>query len=290
MKNKSNFPNGQVGETFRKVKSLSNFKTNIRINMIRPMLRLKGYLIKKIIKLINLFFLLITTAFLLQGCRPYYPPALSGTRMPSIVSNPKSKYNENSYYIGVDASNAFGYNSNEHNLNFRNHFLIINSTKYRVDNIGFFIYGEEYKVGAVYKYNGKYGYYGFGPEVSLALYLPIKSIDIGLGAYFTYAYESGEFLKFRKKVGKEELADAYTGNWAGYISLFPIIRAHLNEKSVVSILCGVGSPGFISPSISFNNEKINFWFSFIPSANTSYNYSLDIDKYGSFTLGGGYKF
>ncbi len=245
---------------------------------------------KKNIKLINIFFLLITTAFLLQGCLPFYPAALLGTRMSSIISNPKSKYNENSYYIGVDASNTSGFNSNEHNLNFRNHFLIVNSTKYRVENVGFFVFGGEYKVGAVHQYEGKYEYYGFGPEVNFALYLPIKFIDIGLGAYCTYAYEAGNYLKFKKKVAKENLADAYTDNWCGFLSLFPIIRAHLNEKNVVSILCGVGFPGLFSPSISFNNEKISCWFCFIPSVNKAYDYSLEIDRYGSFTLGVGYKF
>jgi len=245
---------------------------------------------KKKIKLMKILFLLITTAFLLQGCGPFYSAALLGTRMPSIISNPKSKNNEKNKYIGLDVSNTSGFNSNEHNLNFRNHFLIVKSTKYRVENVGFFVFGGVYKVGAIDQYEGKYGYFGFGPEVSVALYLPIKSIDIGLGAYCTYAYEAGNFLKFKKQVVEEELAEAYTGNWYGFLSLFPIIRAHLNEKNVVSILCGVGLPGFFSPSISFNNEKINCWFSFIPSVNKAYDYSLEIDRYGSFTLGAGYKF
>ncbi|NQV17006.1 MAG: hypothetical protein HQ534_00455 [Armatimonadetes bacterium] len=213
----------------------------------------------------KILFLLIITAFLLQGCLPFYPAALLGTRMPSIISNPKSKNNEKSKYIGLDASNSPGFNSNEHNLNFRNHFLIAKSTKYRVENVGFFVFGGVYKVGAIDQYEGKYGYFGFGPEVSLALYLLIQFIDIGLGAYCTCAYEAGNYLKFKKKVFKENLADAFTSNWYGFLSLFPIIRAHLNEK-------------------------ISCWFSFIPSINKAYDYSLEIDKYGYFTLGAGYKF
>ena len=113
--------------------------------------------------------------------------------------------------------------------------------------------------------------------------------------YASYIYEIGDYYQFRIASEKDGLADNLTHKAQGYFYVYPIFKFHLSSKSVLTWQCGIGFGAntkfplsILSPSFSFRHEKYNGWIGWIP-------YRIDeidnsIYKYGSFTLGAGYKF
>ena len=211
------------------------------------------------------------------------------------VSNPNSSYKENNKYVGFDISNTPRYHRNEENYLFRTHFLKIGQTKHSEGNIGLTLYTGEYTVCAVEEYQGKYGYYGIGPELNANVFFSIYMVDIGLGIYAACIWELGDYLQFRIDSDNDGLADNHKNKSYGHGGLYPIIKFHLTRNSILTWQCGIGIPsdtidstGMLSPSLSYRHEHYNAWIGWIPFIRDEDGNNLY--KYGSFSLGAGYKF
>ena len=142
----------------------------------------------------------------LSGCLPRYYPGIQGTHTPTHIFTPKSIKSSN--VMQIDMSNAAYYNFNETNLIMRNHLLKCNRARFASANIGFLLYGGLYEVKGLHPdYDGNYEYFGAGPEVSLAAFLPLRNLKIGCGLYGNVIVEHGAYHNFMKDSNDEGLAE-----------------------------------------------------------------------------------
>ena len=241
---------------------------------------------KRLKKIIVIIFPLIL--FLSSCTSTHYNQAFMMTCMPPPISNPNSKYEQNTMFIGFDLSNAQRYNGREQNYIVRTHFLYLEENEHSEANIGLTLFTGNYTVKKEFGHQGDYDFYGIGPELNANAFFPTQDGDFGIGIYGAYILELGDYLQFRRDSDDENWTNNFIEKGQFYAALYPIFKFHFSEMSTLSFQCGVGTPGFISPSLAYHHEKYTIWGTWIP---LYINADDDnIYKYGSFSLGAGYKF
>ena len=225
----------------------------------------------------------------LSSCtgRTYYH-GIQMAPMPSIISNTNSTEEKNNFYFGFDGGNVGSVYKREHNYILRSHYLFLFNTKYSELNFGITGYKGEYKVNNFYGYDGIYGYCGYGPEFNGNIFFKIQNISIGLGLYYAYLIEEGDYRQFRIDVNNSTYYNFDTNLGKHYLSFYPIFKRHLSNSSILTFQCGIGDPGFISPSFSFHHEHYTLWIGCLPY--TIKGFDEQPLRFSSIILGAGYKF
>lgn len=217
-------------------------------------------------------------SILFSGCLPSYYPGLYEAKTPSHILMPDNQRSKQFYALDVGTVSAF--NDNESNLLARAHRWFVFRRKYASLNLGWQVYGGQYEVANVDSiFNGRYEYYGTGLEVSVAIFLPIGKLKIGVGGYITADIEGGNYHDFLKKTEELGLAENYTQSTFALASAYPFISCNPDEEITISLQMAFGLPGYISPTLAYQGKKYSFWCSF---NNDRENLKND---FGTFTLG-----
>ncbi|MDO9577930.1 MAG: hypothetical protein Q7J16_08600 [Candidatus Cloacimonadales bacterium] len=214
-----------------------------------------------------------------SGCLPSYYPGLCGAKTPSHILIPDNQRSKQFY--ALDAGTVSAFNDNESNLLARAHRWFVFRRKFGSLNLGWQVYGGQYEAtGFDSLYNGKYEYFGTGPEVSAAIFLPIGKLKIGVGGYITADIEGGNYHDFLKETDELGLANNYTQSNFALASAYPFISCSLDEETTISLQMAYGMPGYISPALSYRGGKYGIWCSYL--INERENLKND---FGTVTLG-----
>jgi len=188
---------------------------------------------------------------------------------------------ESAAFSGADFTISKGGYENESLQLLKGAYLIANTHDYVNTNTKLFGYFGNYTVSgiekydytnhfsAVPKYNGSKNFFGAGGEFGVNLNFKISSVKFGVGLTGGLATEFGEYTSFRKAASKEGLIESKVEPLFFTFSVFPILAYEISDMMVVSAQMNVGFPGFISPSIAFNNDNSVYWVSWLPDLDNS---------------------
>ncbi len=184
-------------------------------------------------KKINYFFHLFAvlgTGSLLFSCRPtYLGAALNGNDMSywaKPVSQDSAKLSA-TYASGGLVSNG-GFQGQDRMLMAQSSVYRSHTSQFTNFNYGALLYGGSYSVGTsrlpLDKFNGEYGFYGYGLRSSFNINVPSKIVDFRIiGLDMAYSKEMGSFSNLRTNVPNyPSKADTLGNNGYNYNDFIPI--------------------------------------------------------------------
>jgi hypothetical protein len=228
-----------------------------------------------------LLIVLITSTLFLNGClRTYYPLVYGTNASPMVFENPSS-YGILKNDVGVDFTTSEGFYGGENLTYLQGAVNYVQTQKYTNFNSKFFGYIGKYRVNDVYSYsydgnneihtvnnwNGSKIGFGFGGEGKFAVNFKFGAFKLGLGTTVGVGTEFGEYYNFRKNAKAEGAISSSSDDtrYLFYANIFNFLVYEYSEETNISLQTNIGFPGFISPSISLNNNNNFYWISIIPN-------------------------
>ena len=234
-----------------------------------------------------------------MGClRTYYPAIYQSSSSPMVFET-NNTTTESSYYHSFDLNLSKGDYENESLQLLRGSYLIVNTRDYLNTNTRLFGYGGVYNVSGIEKesgnyqisnpekYNGSKSLFGVGGEFGLDLNFKFSSFKIGAGFTGGVTAEFGDYYTFRKAAARDGVIGSDLGLVFVTFSVFPILAYEISEKKVISGQINIGFPGFMTPSLTLNDDGTVYWISWFPDYDNRQNlfghrltigFMMDINK------------
>ena len=194
---------------------------------------------KKIFHTILLVFLISV----FTGCKPSYHCGYLGTSPSQILNSPHSGVTN---YIGGSVNAGGTSNDNENNMSVKLNLQRNYTYKYGSFSFHAEAFSGFHSVEAVEEYAGKsYDYYGFMPQLTTSLYIPVKKARIGIYGYTGTFWEYGHYDDWMKIAEADSLIyrEGDEVNGKELIGGAGFIFDGFNEESIFSLKIGFGLPG-----------------------------------------------
>ncbi|MEO8398564.1 MAG: hypothetical protein ABI550_01985 [Ignavibacteriaceae bacterium] len=212
-----------------------------------------------------LIFFIIFLSLIFNGClRTYYPSIYQTSASPTVFNNENSSDRANKY-LSADVTLSKGSYENENLQIMKLSYLIVDTRDYFNFNFEGFGYTGLYRVSGINEqYDGVKNLIGFGGDMKFSGNFKIGKFKMGLGTNLGVGLEFGEYYDFRISAGNSNLIS--DENSLGFLifSFFPVLCYDISDRTNISAQMNLGLPGFVSPSITLNNEGNVYWLSWLP--------------------------
>lgn len=220
----------------------------------------------------------LSLIILLMGCSSMYKPGIYGSHVPTHIFTTK-KSNSNRFNQ-MDLSSAQIFHEQDSNFILRNRLVNCKRGKFGSINTGMMIYGGMYQVVNIDEKSTNYEYYGFGPEFSATLFLPLGSVKWGFGLYGSIVLEQGAYYNFLIDNSSESDVTFFNPQF----TTFSFLGLDLTrDETMVFQIAAREEFGFMS--LAFMQNETSFTVSWSPAPDYHRLYSL-----GSFSVGLAQKF
>ncbi len=225
----------------------------------------------------NIFiYLILFTFFILSGtgCKRTYYDLITYDAPHPLVHEVLVDTQKITTFVGADISLMKGDYDGERVFISRINYTKTVTKDHGFMNIGGTVYGGYYKVNGLgpyqednytaIDYNGqKFGFGAMG-NLKMGINLKFSNFKLGIGADLYAGLEGGQFLNFRKDAKSKGIIDAYDNPVTATLNMFLFNSYRFSPSSLVNFQINVGTPGFISPILNYQNRDNVYYLSYMP--------------------------
>ena len=208
-----------------------------------------------------IYLILPILCFTTTGClRTYYPAVYQTSPQPLVYEDQDST----SHFVNAAVTVADGKYENESAYLLSGSYTTVITRDYTNFNSRFYGYTGWYNVSGINtKFDGTKSVFGLGGEINGSLNFKIGNFKLGIGASAGVAGELGGYYNFVKDAAGENLIKDDRKIVFITFSAYPVLAMQISDNSILSLQMSVGIPGFISPLLTYNNNGMVYWLSFL---------------------------